>query len=277
MLKTLAKQIGEYKRAAILTPVFMIGEVLMEVLIPYITANLIDEGIEKGYSLAEDRERIAADKKKFEAAERIRSILREFAGFLDKEDYGSFNTAIKRELIGFNTFESLYGMDPPLLETVEGGTYGMIGLYPSEGLYAVYYGEYNGTQREGTGIYAMYAEAASGNTAEYHGKGEWKNDAPNGQFSEYKKICSGNQVVREESTTVTVKDGIYDGEIALVRDGITFYGSFKNGIVTVIDEKDPNGEANRVTMYSKDKKYFLYYPNAAAYSTVFGVPGYGQY
>lgn len=46
MLKTLAKQIGEYKRAAILTPVFMIGEVLMEVLIPYITANLIDEGIE---------------------------------------------------------------------------------------------------------------------------------------------------------------------------------------------------------------------------------------
>ncbi|MDO4192202.1 MAG: ABC transporter ATP-binding protein [Erysipelotrichaceae bacterium] len=46
MLKTLMKQIGEYKRAAILTPVFMIGEVLMEVLIPYITANLIDEGIE---------------------------------------------------------------------------------------------------------------------------------------------------------------------------------------------------------------------------------------
>ena len=46
MLKTLMKQIGEYKRATILTPVFMIGEVLMEVLIPYITANLIDEGIE---------------------------------------------------------------------------------------------------------------------------------------------------------------------------------------------------------------------------------------
>ncbi|MCR5449952.1 MAG: ABC transporter ATP-binding protein/permease [Solobacterium sp.] len=46
MLKTLMKQIGQYKKAAILTPVFMIGEVLMEVLIPYITANLIDEGIE---------------------------------------------------------------------------------------------------------------------------------------------------------------------------------------------------------------------------------------
>ena len=45
MLKTLAQQVGQYKRAAILTPVFTSFEVVMDVLIPYVTAKLIDLGI----------------------------------------------------------------------------------------------------------------------------------------------------------------------------------------------------------------------------------------
>ena len=48
MIKKLMSHIGEYKKQAILTPIFMIGEVLMEVLIPYVTASLIDKGIEAG-------------------------------------------------------------------------------------------------------------------------------------------------------------------------------------------------------------------------------------
>ena len=36
----------QYKRAAILTPVCMIGEVFMEMLIPYVMASLIDKGIQ---------------------------------------------------------------------------------------------------------------------------------------------------------------------------------------------------------------------------------------
>ncbi|MBQ4251571.1 MAG: ABC transporter ATP-binding protein [Erysipelotrichaceae bacterium] len=42
MIKTLAKRIGEYKKATILTPTFMIGEVLMETTIPMIMAMMID-------------------------------------------------------------------------------------------------------------------------------------------------------------------------------------------------------------------------------------------
>lgn len=48
MLKTLMGQLRQYKRAALLAPLFTAGEVLLEVLIPFITAALIDNGIEAG-------------------------------------------------------------------------------------------------------------------------------------------------------------------------------------------------------------------------------------
>lgn len=46
-LKTLGAQIRQYKTATILTPVFSAGEVLLETLIPFVTAMIIDEGIQK--------------------------------------------------------------------------------------------------------------------------------------------------------------------------------------------------------------------------------------
>ena len=48
MLKTLLKQIGSFKTASILTPIFISLEVVMGVLIPYVTSWIIDEGIAKG-------------------------------------------------------------------------------------------------------------------------------------------------------------------------------------------------------------------------------------
>lgn len=48
MVKTLMGQIKEYKKVSILTPVFTSLEVFMEVLIPFITSALIDQGIQKG-------------------------------------------------------------------------------------------------------------------------------------------------------------------------------------------------------------------------------------
>ena len=47
-IKVLAKSIREYKLPSILAPVLVIGEVVMEVLIPFIMANLINEGINAG-------------------------------------------------------------------------------------------------------------------------------------------------------------------------------------------------------------------------------------
>ena len=48
MIKTLSKSIREYRLQTILTPLFMMGEVILEVLITYLLADLIDLGIDKG-------------------------------------------------------------------------------------------------------------------------------------------------------------------------------------------------------------------------------------
>lgn len=48
MIKTLAAQIKEYKKASIITPVFMILEVVFETLIPFLMASIIDKGVEAG-------------------------------------------------------------------------------------------------------------------------------------------------------------------------------------------------------------------------------------
>ena len=48
MLKTLLAEVKQYKKASILTPAFMVGEVVMEILIPMLMAYLIDSGVEKG-------------------------------------------------------------------------------------------------------------------------------------------------------------------------------------------------------------------------------------
>ncbi len=48
MLKTLASQIKEYKKASITTPIFMILEVIMETIIPLMMASIIDDGVSVG-------------------------------------------------------------------------------------------------------------------------------------------------------------------------------------------------------------------------------------
>jgi len=48
MLKTLCRQIRQYRTASVLTPAFTALEVVTDVLIPYVTASLIDRGINAG-------------------------------------------------------------------------------------------------------------------------------------------------------------------------------------------------------------------------------------
>ena len=48
MIKTLASHIKEFKAPSIATPVFMILEVIMEMIIPLLMASIIDDGVEKG-------------------------------------------------------------------------------------------------------------------------------------------------------------------------------------------------------------------------------------
>lgn len=48
MLKTLGAQIKEFKKDSLITPVFMILEVIMEMIIPLMMASIIDKGVETG-------------------------------------------------------------------------------------------------------------------------------------------------------------------------------------------------------------------------------------
>ena len=48
MIKTLGAYVKEFKRASIATPCYMILEVLMEMMIPYLMASIIDDGVNKG-------------------------------------------------------------------------------------------------------------------------------------------------------------------------------------------------------------------------------------
>ena len=48
IISTLAAEVKQYKLTSVLTPVFVILEVFMEVLIPFVIAHLIDNGVEVG-------------------------------------------------------------------------------------------------------------------------------------------------------------------------------------------------------------------------------------
>ncbi len=48
MIRTMMRYIREFKRAAIATPVFMILEVIMEVIIPLMMSSIVDKGVEAG-------------------------------------------------------------------------------------------------------------------------------------------------------------------------------------------------------------------------------------
>ena len=48
MVKTVVNHLGEYKKAAIATPIFMILEVIMEMIIPLMMASIVDNGVEAG-------------------------------------------------------------------------------------------------------------------------------------------------------------------------------------------------------------------------------------
>lgn len=48
MLKTLMAQIKEYRGASVATPICMTIEVLMETIIPFLMASIIDDGVDKG-------------------------------------------------------------------------------------------------------------------------------------------------------------------------------------------------------------------------------------
>lgn len=57
MLKVLGAQIREFKKDSVLTPIFMILEVIMEMIIPLLMASIIDDGV-NARNLNQDRKSV---------------------------------------------------------------------------------------------------------------------------------------------------------------------------------------------------------------------------
>lgn len=51
IIRTLSKHVKEYKKVSIITPILMLGEVLMETIIPILMASIVDDGIKAGNTL----------------------------------------------------------------------------------------------------------------------------------------------------------------------------------------------------------------------------------
>ena len=48
MIRTILSEVKEYKKVSIITPLFMIMEVIMEMIIPYLMASIVDNGVNAG-------------------------------------------------------------------------------------------------------------------------------------------------------------------------------------------------------------------------------------
>ncbi len=136
----------------------------------------------------------------------------------------------------------------------------VLGLYYGYSHYCFYYGNYNGTRREGDAVW-ICADNMKTDSAyrEYWAEGSWANDKPNGTFtiSNLTKYANAETEQLVEGT-VEVKDGLYNGKGVFTYDGSApLSGSYKNGIADVIMTTDPNGNETNVILISEDGKAWV--------------------
>ncbi len=136
----------------------------------------------------------------------------------------------------------------------------VLGLYYSYSHYGFYYGNYNGTRREGDAVWII-ADNLKTDSAyrEYWAEGSWANDRPNGTFtiSNLSKYPNSEKEQLVEGT-VDVTNGLYNGKGVFTYDGSApLSGSYKNGIADVIMTTDPNGNQTNVILISEDGKAWV--------------------
>ena len=49
MIQRLLQEVKEYKKASLLAPALMVGEVVMELMLPFLMSFIIDSGVNQGY------------------------------------------------------------------------------------------------------------------------------------------------------------------------------------------------------------------------------------
>ena len=148
-----------------------------------------------------------------------------------------------------------------------------IGIYYQKGHYLFYYGEYDGTNRHGSGTW-ICADNMKTSAAyrEYWAEGTWAYDKPNGSFtiSNLSKYENSDKEQLIEGTA-EVSAGVYEGKVVFTYDGsVPLTGEFHNGIPKVIMTTDPNGKEANVVLISDDGRAWVSYSNITNPRGIYG-------
>ncbi len=240
--------------------------------------DLLQAGVDKGYGLSDEISEIQLFEEEYTERKYLMSVLEDIAQEIEREDYDSacgILLGVKTDLLHY---QSAYGMDNPILLNVEDGIYDKIGVYYyADTGYSVYYGEYTGGSRNGKGIYIFAAgNGTPGNTMYYHAESEWKDDVPQGNVTECKKLLLSSGESLETVLRVQTKNGIFDGEAVYEREGDTYYGTFHDGIPETKEMQTGDGGTVKALMFTENKNKYIFFNDEASYSKQSGMPGYGS-
>ena len=238
---------------------------------------ILKEGADKGYDMSAGLRSVERAEQYLKLLEEQKKFLNDMAAKLDSDDYEGALDLFKDHFAELEDIDYDYGFYDPIISDVSGKKYKKAGIYNDGGYFAVYYGDYNGDKREGSGVYVIYNDGSvyTYDTRNY-AVGEWKNDMPNGSVTEYQKIFYNGELRSDIVIKTNVADGMFNGQFELQLDGTTFYGEASDGILKVLDETDPNGEANKVFMYNGDKTSWYFFTNDVSYSKMYGMMGFGE-
>ena len=138
-------------------------------------------------------------------------------------------------------------------------------FYYTDDRYFFYYGGFNGTKREGEGIWICADNLTTSATwREYLAKGTWKDDLPNGTFTEYRRTkYTSSEDLEMMLAQANVKNGLYEGEVQLTYSNSKLLkGTFKDGHPVIIDTiEDANGEKRDIIFISEDGQQYISIPH----------------
>ena len=148
-----------------------------------------------------------------------------------------------------------------------------LAVYISGSNFFFYYGDFNGSRRQGNGAWICAVNLKT-DTAyrDYWAEGTWAADKPSGTFtiSQLSKYENSDTEQLIEGTA-EVMAGYYNGKVTLSYDGsLPMTGTFRAGLPDVVMTTDPNGKQANVVLISDDHSVWVTYSDITKLRGIYG-------